>query len=103
MKSERLAAGVPVCHPFVSLRELHLLFGPQNAFPLTHSSRNGEEVPFSFRTCSLGSESHSPPLCYLPGIVLEQDLYSDIFILRKYSSEGKEFYWRLFNTLKLCC
>lgn len=61
MKNDRPAAGVPVCHLFVRLGELHLLFGPQNAFPLTHPSRSDEEVPFSFRRYSSEGESHSVP------------------------------------------
>lgn len=102
VKSDRLAAGVSVCHLFVRLREL-LCSAPKMHFHLVILPEVMERLPFPSHGEVRRVKVAQSPLCYLLGIVLDQDVYSGIFILRNDFNEGKEFYWKLFNTLKLCC
>lgn len=67
------------------------------------TSKSDGEAPFPLGGEVWRVKVTQSPFCYLLGIELHQGVYSGILIMRNYSNEGKEFYLRLFNTLKLCC
>lgn len=82
-------AGVSIFHLFMRLKET-LRSVPKNAFPLILPEAM-ERIPFPWGDEVWKVKVTQSPLCYLLGIVLDQDVYSTILLLENYSDEGREF------------